>query len=53
MSVIANWLNDRKILLEDVQLMAGHKWPSSTERYKRADLEEQHRLINEFHPLNS
>jgi len=52
MSVIANWLNERKIPLEDVQLMAGHKWPSSTERYHREDLEEQRRLINEFHPLN-
>lgn len=52
MSVIANWLNERKIPLEDVQLMAGHKWPSSTERYCREDLEEQRRQINEFHPLN-
>jgi len=51
-SVISNWLNDRKIDLEDVQLMAGHKWPSSTERYQRADIDQQRRLINEFHPLN-
>jgi len=53
MSVIANWLNERKLPLEDVQLMAGHKWPSSTERYKRANLEEQRRLINQFHPLSN
>jgi len=53
MSVIANWLNERKIPLEDAQLMAGHKWPSSTERYCREDLEEQRRVINEFHPLNN
>jgi len=52
MSVIANWLNERKIPLEDVQMIAGHKWPSSTERYQRADMNEQRRLINEFHPLN-
>lgn len=51
-SVIANWLNERKIPLEDVQLMAGHKWPSTTERYRRADMEEQRRLINAHHPLN-
>jgi len=51
MSVIANWLNDRKIPLEDVQQMAGHKWPSSTERYKRANMDEQRRLINQYHPL--
>jgi len=51
-SVISNWLNDRNIDLEDVQLMAGHKWPSSTERYRRADMDQQRRLINEFHPLN-
>lgn len=53
MSVISNWLNDRKIPLEDVQQMAGHKWPSSTERYKRADMDEQRKLINQFHPLNT
>ncbi len=33
-SVIANWLNEFNIPLEDVQLLAGHKWLSSTEKYK-------------------
>jgi len=52
-SVISYWLNERKMPLEDVQVMAGHKWPSSTEKYKREDMEEQRRLINACHPLNS
>ena len=51
-SVISYWLNERKMPLEDVQVMAGHRWPSSTERYKREDMEEQRRLINACHPLN-
>lgn len=50
-SVIANWLNEKKIPLEDVQLMAGHKWPSTTERYRRKNTDEQRELINKFHPL--
>lgn len=50
-SVIANWLNLEKIPLADVQLMAGHKWPSSTEKYLRTNLAEQKRLINLYHPL--
>lgn len=52
-SVISHWLNVRKIPVEDVQLMSGHKWPSSTERYKRADMDEQRNLINQFHPLSN
>ncbi len=51
-SVISHWMNVRSFSLEDVQLMAGHKWPSSTERYKRVDMEEQRQLINQLHPLN-
>jgi integrase/recombinase XerD len=50
-SVISNMLNEKKVKLEDVQLYAGHKYPSSTERYKRHDLEEQRALINMFHPI--
>ena len=42
-----NW----KIPLEDVQLFAGHKYPSTTERYRRKDINEQQELINKFHPL--
>lgn len=50
-SVIANWLNEKKKSLADVQLMSGHRWTSSTERYIRKDIKEQRELINKFHPL--
>lgn len=51
MSVIANWLNVNKHRLEDVQEWAGHKWPSSTLRYKRQDIGEMRAKINQWHPL--
>jgi integrase/recombinase XerD len=51
MSVIANWLNVYKHRLEEVQEWAGHKWPSSTLRYKRQDLAEIREKINKWHPL--
>lgn len=50
-SVIANKLNLSKENIEDVQLFAGHKWPSSTEQYKRSDINEQLEKINKWHPL--
>lgn len=50
-SVISNWLNKRKIPLGDVQIMAGHKYPSSTEKYLNQDVESKRNLINRFHPL--
>jgi len=50
-SVISNWLNERKFPMEDVQLMAGHKWMSTTERYKQVNLDEQRKLINKWYPL--
>ena len=50
-SVICNMLNHQKLPLESVQLYAGHKWPSSTEKYRRKDLSEQRDLINKLHPL--
>jgi hypothetical protein len=36
-SVITNWLNEQKIPLEDVQLLSGQKWMSSTERYVKGN----------------
>ena len=51
LSVIANWLNVYKHRLETVQEWAGHKYPSSTLRYKRVDIEEQREKINKWHPL--
>ena len=50
-SVISNWLNERKISLSEVQLMAGHRYPSSTEKYRRKDIDNQRKLINKYHPL--
>ena len=50
-SVIANWFSVYKYRLEDVQIWAGHKWPSSTLRYKRTDIAEQREKINKWHPL--
>lgn len=50
-SVIANWLNEKGLPVEQVQLLAGHKWVSTTIRYKHEPPNEQRELINKFHPL--
>ena len=50
-SVISNLLNIQNLNIEDVQLFAGHKWPSSTERYKRLNIQDQQIKINKWHPL--
>jgi integrase/recombinase XerD len=50
-SVIVNWLNVDKKPLADVQLLSGHRYPSSTLRYRREDPAEKRKLINQFHPL--
>lgn len=52
MSVISNWLNEKHFPLEQVQLMAGHKWISATARYLFTPIKEQREMINRFHPLN-
>lgn len=51
MSVICNWLNEKKYPLEHVQELAGHKWPSTTEKYIKANNQEQRELINKYFPL--
>lgn len=51
MSVICNWLNEKKYPLEHVQELAGHKWPSTTEKYIKANSEQQRELINRFFPM--
>lgn len=51
MSVICNWLNEKKLALEHVQELAGHKWPGTTEKYIKADSLQQRELINRFFPL--
>jgi hypothetical protein len=49
--VIANWLNKYHIPLEDAQLLAGHKRPSSTLKYKQANMQQAVEILNKFHPL--
>ena len=48
-SVITLWLNQYNI--RKVQHLAGHRYISSTERYKQDNLEELHEMINTFHPI--
>lgn len=50
MSVITNWLKSG-LDLRKVQYMAGHKKPSSTERYKQSQVEALKGWIDRFHPL--
>jgi site-specific recombinase XerD len=52
LSVISNWLNEKRIPLEQAQLMAGHKTISVTQRYRYAPIEEQRTLINRFYPFS-
>ena len=49
-SVITNWL--KQYNLRQVQVLAGHKYISSTERYLQDDLESLHEMINNFHPIH-
>jgi len=50
-SVIANLLNQKKLTVLKVQELSGMRYPSSAERYRSKDVEEQRKLINQFHPL--
>jgi site-specific recombinase XerD len=50
-SVISNWMNEKKMPLEQVQLMAGHRWISSTVKYRQNNIEEQRELMNKWFPL--
>jgi integrase/recombinase XerD len=50
MSVICNWLNEKKIDLVKVQELAGHKWPGTTEKYIKVDAKNERELINKFFP---
>ena len=49
-SVITNFLKDGKDL-RIVQAFAGHRYPSSTERYKQTQVEELKNQILKYHPL--
>ncbi len=48
-SVISYWLNARKFPLEDVQVMSGHRYPSSTEKYIHPDIQEQREAMTNLH----
>ncbi len=50
-SVIMHWLNKLNIPLEQVQLMAGHRWISSTEKYREASTEKDRELMERWFPL--
>lgn len=50
MSVICNWLNEKKLLLEKVQELAGHKWPGTTEKYFKMNSLQQREMINRYFP---
>lgn len=49
-SVIVNWLE--KYSLRKVQIMAGHRRISTTERYVQEDLKQLRQIINQYHPLS-
>lgn len=48
-SVISHWLNERKIPIEEVRQMAGHRYISSTEMFLMPDVEEQKKPITIVH----
>lgn len=48
-SVIVNWLKHYNI--RKVQYLAGHRYISSTEKYRQDNLESLQEAVNEYHPL--
>lgn len=48
-SVISYWLNELNKPLEDVQVMAGHCYPSTTEKYINPNTHEQREALNKLH----
>lgn len=48
-SVITNWLKHYN--LREVQYMAGHRFISSTERYRTDNLEDLQKELEKYHPL--
>ena len=41
--------NSAVFTLEYVQIMAGHKYPSSTEKYVRKDIKKQREVLTNLH----
>lgn len=50
-SVIAHWLTEKNI--REVQYMAGHRYVSSTQRYRDYTMDELTKELKQFHPLSS
>ena len=50
-SVIANWLNEKKLPLLQAQHLAGHKWVSTTLKYRQENMEGQRELMNRWFPI--
>ena len=50
-SRIYHWINEQRLPVETVQDMAGHKWISSTIRYRFGNLTELVETMNQFFPL--
>lgn len=50
-SVITNWLKHYN--LRELQYMAGHKYVSSTERYRMDNLDYLQKELEKHHPLGS
>lgn len=48
-SVIVYWLSHHN--LRQVQYMAGHKYVSSTERYRQNNIDDLQKEVNKYHPL--
>jgi len=49
-SVITEWLKEKELRV--VQYMCGHRYVSSTERYRESNLEELKDALSKHHPLN-
>lgn len=49
-SVIIHWLGRHN--LRQVQYMAGHRYVSSTERYRRNNIEDLQKEVTRYHPLD-
>jgi integrase/recombinase XerD len=49
-SVIAQWLKEGRDI-RVVQVMAGHKYPSTTERYQQSRVEELKAAVLRYHPM--
>ena len=49
-SVIVNWLSKHN--LRKVQIMAGHRRISTTEKYVQENLQQLQQVINQYHPLS-